>query len=137
MKNRLKVGQPFTWDGKPARIVSGPDNRVSFSVFKDEGRRNRTGGYQFELAGFFLAVERGTAVVSTIPPHMAKQARILGEVLDHARAELMAKIEAGKVPDDWGGIEVRYWVTDYITAHYTPIRHPRTDSYKNALLSLL
>jgi hypothetical protein len=140
MKNRLKVGQPFTWEGKPARIVSGPPHLVCFSVFADEGRRNRIGGYQFELAGFYSAIENGTAVVPTIPPHIAKQARVLGELFNEARADMLAKIEAGKVPEDWDAFEVRTWAGDYLRANYIPRSLPsprRAKAYKKAVPALL
>ena len=48
------------------------------------------------------------------------------------RAELVAKIESGKVPEQWDGFELRQWLTDTFTRETYPMVPRRFREYRNA-----
>jgi len=41
-----------------------------------------------------------------------KQAAFLRELTGSVREEMLAHVKAGRVPDDWDEIELRWWIAD-------------------------
>lgn len=46
------------------------------------------------------------------------QQRIVAAILDDATEQIMGKITSGKIPEEWDGIELRWFCRDFIAEHY-------------------
>ena len=48
--------------------------------------------------------------------------------------EIIRKVEAGKIPDDWDGIEFRWLVQDYATTRFGAREKKRKRAFRSATI---
>jgi len=46
--------------------------------------------------------------------HAREQKRLVKEIAAHAVAEVIEKIDAGKIPAEWNGVELRWYLMSHI-----------------------
>lgn len=64
-----------------------------------------------------------------------QQQQIVAAIFDDAGEQIISKIVDGKIPEEWDGIELRWFCRDYVAEHYvigTPSGNdPRYRAYRN------
>jgi hypothetical protein len=48
----------------------------------------------------------------------ANQKQIVADICDGLRNDLFKHLDAGRVPENWDGNELRQWISDYLEANY-------------------
>ena len=60
-----------------------------------------------------------------------EQKRFIKNLCDSVKLDLISKLEGGKVPENWDGIELREWIADSFRNEAYYFRDKRNARYKN------
>lgn len=67
-----------------------------------------------------------------------KQVKFVNAVIDAVKKDIVEKIEKGEVPEDWDGIELRWYIRDkfseVVWGEWKNTKTKRYRDYKNAVL---
>jgi hypothetical protein len=61
-----------------------------------------------------------------------EQKQLTREIAEHAVEHVIKQIEAGKIPEDWDGIELRWYLEERISWHRDDPSRKR--AYRNTLM---